>query len=87
MSDIRIFTCDWDKTSDPNALPIPAYKGKGPTIHKFGPSTMIDHPTTMMNFISVLKTPTPKPAGSFDALDLIKDLPEPIILNLEQMSH
>ena len=84
---MRTFTCDWDKKYDPNALELPAFKGKGPTIVKPGPGAMISEFSVMSNFMTVIKSPAQRPDGSITAEDIIRDLPEPTHLNLEQMSH
>ena len=87
LATLRTFTCDWDKKYDPNALEIPAFKGKGPTIFRPGPGAMLSEFGGMSSILTAMKTPAPRPAGSITAVDIIKDLPEPTILNLDQMSH
>ena len=86
--EMRAFTHDWDKEYDPNALELPAYKGKGPTTVK-GPGAMTSNFSTMKNYISAIKKPTTysEPGVTMSAADILDDLPEPTILNLDKMSH
>ena len=87
LCQLRTFTCDWDKKYDPNALELPAFKGNGPTIVRPGPGAMFSNFSVIKNAMTKMESPAPRPEGSITSQDIIKDLPEPTLLNLEQMSH